>query len=239
MGVSMAVCEMDSDSSTCKVGKNSIVKVKLKNLAGAESMAEFDLVVPMADAKAALGAELEGILKRARVDAESGSIYMEKVKAVPDQEKLKPLAQKVYTGWVLLPDGPQRQKLIDASDPDDRLNRWDMLSFDEMNAACKSCQLSWDDGRGCIGTFGPENSALPEIAAKYGAKIVASVPTSVVEKKVFSTQDAQELLKEVALLRVKLPDEGKMMVRRYSGVLDRLEKLAHISIKYGARFYFF
>jgi hypothetical protein len=239
MGISMAVCEMDSDAASCKAGKSSIVKVKLKNLAGAESMAEYDLIVPMSDAKAALGADLEAILKRARIDAESESIYLEKVKAAPDLEKLKPMAKKVYTGWVVLPEGPERQKLIDASDPDDRLNRWDMLSFDDMNATCKACKLSWDDGRGCIGTFGPENSALPEIAAKNGARIVASVPKAVAEKKVFSVQEAQELLKEVALLREKLPDEGKMMVRRYSGVLDRLEKLANISIKYGARFYFF
>jgi hypothetical protein len=230
---------MDSDAATCKTGKSSIIKVKLKDISGKEAMAEFDLLVPMADARNALGADLEGVLKRARVDAESDSIYLEKVKAAQDMERLKPIAKKVYTGWIVLPEGAGRQAIIDASDPDDRLNRWDMLSFDEMNAACKDCKLSWDDGRGCIGTFGPENSALPEIASRHGAKIVASVPESVRSKRKFSSQEARELLAEVALLRQKLPDEGKMMVRRYAGVLDRLEKMANASIEYGTRFYFF
>jgi len=40
------------------------------------------------------------------------------------------------------------------------------------------------------------------------------------------------------VLREKLPLESKMMVRRYSGVLDRLEKVGNISLKYGAKFYF-
>jgi hypothetical protein len=35
-----------------------------------------------------------------------------------------------------------------------------------------------------------------------------------------------------------LPAEGKAMVRRYSGVLDRLEKMGSIALKYKTKFYF-
>jgi hypothetical protein len=89
-----------------------------------------------------------------------------------------------------------------------------------------------------MGTFGPENSALPGIAQKYGCTIVASVPSSVESKRIFAVEDANQLLAEVKLLREKLPDEGKVMVRRYSGVLDRLEKMGNVCLTYKTRFYF-
>ena len=54
----------------------------------------------------------------------------------------------------------------------------------------------------------------------------------------FTKEDATRMLEEIKVLREKLPLESKMMVRRYSGVLDRLEKVANISIKYGTKFYF-
>jgi len=57
-------------------------------------------------------------------------------------------------------------------------------------------------------------------------------------KTLFNKEDAVRMLEEIKVLREKLPLESKMMVRRYSGVLDRLEKVANISIKYGTKFYF-
>lgn len=240
MGVSIAICELDTDASTCKNAKTSILKVNLKDVTGFESCAEFDLMISIAEAKTAFGSEFEAFAKRNRVDAEAENIYLDKVKNDADKQKLAPLAKKQYTGWIAVDNASAetRQKLLDLADPDNRLTKWDMLSFDEMGEACKKCEVSWDEGRGCIGTFGPDNSALPEIAAKYGCNIIASVPNAVKNKTLFTKEDAVRMLEEIKVLREKLPLESKMMVRRYSGVLDRLEKVANISIKYGTKFYF-
>jgi hypothetical protein len=240
MGVSIAICELDTDASACKNAKTSILKVNLKEVTGFESCAEFDLMVPIAAAKTAFGSEFEAFAKRNRVDAEAETIYLEKVKNDADKQKLTPLATKQYTGWIAVDNASAdtQKRLLDLADPDNRLTKWDMLSFDEMGEACKKCSVSWDEGRGCIGTFGPDNSALPEIAAKYGCTIIASVPNAVKNKTLFTKEEAARMLEEIKVLREKLPLESKMMVRRYSGVLDRLEKVANISIKYGTRFYF-
>jgi hypothetical protein len=240
MGISMAICELDSDRSSCKAAKLKILKVNLKNVAGYESCAEFDLIVPMEEAKKLFASDLEGFLKRNRFDGEAETIYMEKVKNDNDRAKLLPVAKKNYTGWIVMDkaDVATRQKVLDLADPDERMTEWEMLSFEEMGATCKKCELSWDEGRGCIGTFGPETSGLPDIARKNGLTIVASVPDAVKNKTKFKVEEAKLLLEEVKVLREKLPDEGKMAVRRYSGVLDRLEKTANLSLKYGVRFYF-
>jgi hypothetical protein len=240
MGVSIAICELDTDASACKNAKTSVLKVNLKEVTGFESCAEFDLLVSVAAAKKAFGSEFEAFAKRNRVDAESENIYLEKVKNDADKQKLAPLATKQYTGWIAVDNASAdtQKRLLDLADPDNRLTKWDMFSFDEMGEACKKCAVSWDEGRGCIGTFGPDNSALPEIAAKYGCTIIASVPDAVKNKTLFTKEDATRMLEEVKVLREKLPLESKMMVRRYSGVLDRLEKVANISIKYGTKFYF-
>ncbi|NLX48024.1 MAG: hypothetical protein GXY70_07655 [Euryarchaeota archaeon] len=240
MGVSIAICETDSDSALCKVGKTTLLKVNLKDVAGFEDIAEFDLVVPASQAKLVLGAEWEAFLKRNRLDPELGSLYLEKVKNEADRALLTAESQKLYTGWISLDKVPAERMsdLMDRAGKDDRLTGWDMLSFDEMSDTCKRCPLSWDEGRGCMGTFGPESSALPGIAQKYGCAIVASVPSSVESRKAFSVEDAGKLLEEVKVLREKLPDEGKVMVRRYSGVLDRLEKMGNTCITYKTRFYF-
>jgi hypothetical protein len=240
MGVSIAICELDTDASTCKSGKTSVLKVNLKQVTGFESCAEFDMLVPVASAKSVFGTEFEAFAKRNRVDAESENIYLDKIKNDDDKQKLAPVAVKQYTGWIVLDkaSADSQKKLLELADPDNRLTKWDMLSFDEMGEACKKCPVSWDEGRGCIGTFGPDNSALPEIAAKYGCSIIASVPNAVKNKTLFTKEDASRMLEEIKVLREKLPLESKMMVRRYSGVLDRLEKVANISIKYGTKFYF-
>ena len=151
------------------------------------------------------------------------------------------LAETVVTGWIVLeglPDDVRGSVLAKASQ-EDRLTGWDMLSFDEMNDMCAGCPLSWDKGRGCIGAFGPDNSLLPEIAGRHGCPIVASVPEAVREGRRFTSDDAKELLREVEVLKEALPAEGKMMVRRYSGPVDRMEAVARISVSEGCGFFFF
>ena len=240
MGVSIAICELDSDSALCKVGKTTLLKVNLKDVSGFEDLAEFDVVVPVSQAKLVLGGDWEAFLKRNRLDPELELIYMDKVKNDADRQLLTAESQKLYTGWVSLDKVPAERMaaLMQRAGQDDRLTAWDMLSFDEMGETCGKCPLSWDEGRGCMGTFGPENSALPGIAGKYGCAIVASVPASVQTKRLFSIEEAARLLEEVKVLREKLPDEGKVMVRRYSGVLDRLEKMGKVCVDHRTRFYF-
>ena len=45
MGISIAICETDSDASMCKVNKTTFVKVYLGNVSGYEDYAEADLVI--------------------------------------------------------------------------------------------------------------------------------------------------------------------------------------------------
>jgi hypothetical protein len=224
----------------CKVNKTTFVKVYLGNVSGYEEYAEADLVISGPEAKAVIDKDWEAFCKRNRVDPNAEVIYVAKIKNEVDKAKLSPFAKKNYTGWVFVDKVPAdiARKIIDKSSPDDRLTGWDMVSFEEMGETCKKCGLSWDDGRGCIGTFGPENSLLPGIASKLGLPIIANAVESSKAKKVFSADDAKELIKEVAVLREKLPAEGKAIVHRYSGVLDRLEKMANIAIKYRTKFYF-
>ena len=95
MGVSIAICELDTDASACKNAKTSILKVNLKDVTGFESCAEFDLLVPVAAAKTVFGAEFDAFAKRNRVDNEAESIYLDKVKNDSDKQKLAPLAKNV------------------------------------------------------------------------------------------------------------------------------------------------
>jgi hypothetical protein len=240
MGISIAICETDSDASMCKVNKTTYVKVYLGNVSGHENYAEADLVISGPEAKVVIDKDWEAFCKRNRVDPTVEVIYVAKIKNEADRAKLTPSAKRNYTGWVFVDKVPVdvARKIIEKSSPDDRLTGWDMVSFEEMGETCRKCGLSWDDGRGCIGTFGPENSLLPGIASKLGLSIIANAVESSKTKKVFSNDDAKELLKEVAILREKLPKEGKAIVHRYGGVLDRLEKMANIAIKYRTRFYF-
>lgn len=238
MGINIGIIESEAPSAPCKCLRSDIVKVHMKDVAGFEDAAVYDEFVPYEKAKAAIQ-DWDAFVKRNRLNEDADAVYLEKIKKDDDLDILRPLAERICTGWVVMEKVPEdtRQAAIDASD--DRVTGWDLLDFDEMNGMCGSCPLSWDKGRGCIGAFGPDNSLLPEIASRHGCPIVASVPQAVAEGKRFTSADAAELLREVGVLREALPVEGKMMVRRYSGPVDRMEAVARISEKEGCGFFFF
>ncbi|MDO5852551.1 MAG: hypothetical protein Q4Q62_00500 [Thermoplasmata archaeon] len=238
MGINIGIMEMEAPSAPCKSLRSDVVRVHIKEDTGFEDAAEYDEFVPYEDAKAAVG-DWEAFVKRNRLNEEADAVYIAKVKKDDDLAVLKPLSKRTYTGWVIMSglDDKKRAEALEKSD--DRVTGWDQLDFDEMNEMCGSCPLSWDKGRGCIGAFGPDNSLLPEIAGRHGCPIVASVPQSVAEGKKYTSSDAAELLREVGVLREALPGEGKAMVRRYSGPLDRMEAVARISEKEGCGFFFF
>lgn len=202
--------------------------------------AEKDRVVSLADAKAAVG-DWEEFIKRNRINPDTDAIYMDKVKKDDDRATLDKIAKDVLTGWVIMDrlDDSGKKKAIDQSSADNRIAGWDRLDFDEMNETCAKCKLSWDKGRGCIGAFGPDNSLLPEIASRHGCPIVASAPESAASGKRYAPDDADELAREVKVLIDALPEEGKVMVRRYSGPLERLAAVAEISKNEKCGFYFF
>lgn len=240
MGINIGICETEAPSAPCRELRGNTVKVHLDDPAGFEQYLEYDVKVDLDTAKGAVG-DWEAFIKRNRINPETDAVYMDKVKKDDDRALLEPLAERVPTGWIVVEGLPEdvREKVMAKASAEDRLTGWDMLSFDEMNEMCASCPLSWDKGRGCIGAFGPDNSLLPEIAGRHGCPIVASVPEAVKEGRRFTSEDAEELLREVAVLREALPAEGKMMVRRYSGPVDRMEAVARISVSEGCGFFFF
>ncbi len=238
MGINIGIIEADAPSAPCKDLRSTVVKVHVADPKPFGDAAERDEYVGYDKAKAAFG-DWEGFVKRNRLNEDADAVYLAKVKKEEDLAVLRPMAEVSYTGWVDMErlDGAGREAALEASD--DRVTGWDLLDFDEMNAMCGSCPLSWDKGRGCIGAFGPDNSLLPEIAGRHGCPIVASVPEAVASGRRFTPAEASLLLKEVEVLREALPGEGKAMVRRYSGPLDRMEAVARISEKEGCGFFFF
>lgn len=240
MGINIGICEMEAKSAPCRELRSTIVKAHIGDAKGFDDVREYDEVVDLEKAKANLG-DWEAFLKRNRINAETDAVYLDKVKKAEDLNLLRPLAERKPTGWVVMDGLPEdvRERVLSVASEEDRLTGWDQMSFDEMNEMCANCPLSWDKGRGCIGAFGPDNSLLPEIASKHGCSIVASVPDAVREGRRFTSDDAQELLREVEILRAALPEEGKMMVRRYSGPVDRMEAVARISAAEGCGFFFF
>ncbi len=240
MGISIAICELDSEDALCKKGKISVIKVHLDSVAGYEQYAEFDEIVRMDEAKKIMAGDWEGFLKRNRLDEEQEVVYLEKVKNDADRKMLLPAAKRQYTGWISMAAVPEgmRDDILRKAGPDNRLTDWDMLSFDDLNETCRKCPLSWDSARGCIGTFGPEKSALPSIAEKYGCSIVARIPALAKERTKLTVEDAKRILEEVKVLREKLPAEGKAIAHRYGGVLDRLDAMATTCVRHGTRYYF-
>lgn len=240
MGINIGICETEAPSAPCRELRANIVKVHLDDPTGYEQYMERDVKVDLETARQAVG-DWEAFIKRNRINPDTDAIYIDKVKKEEDRAVLEPLSESVCTGWIATEGLPEdvKDEVISKASPEDRLTGWDMLSFDEMNEMCANCPLSWDKGRGCIGAFGPDNSLLPEIAGRHGCGIVASVPDAVKEGRRFTPEDAKELLREVEVLRAALPEEGKMMVRRYSGPVDRMEAVAKISVSEGCGFFFF
>jgi len=240
MGISIGICETEAKSALCRELRMNVVRVRVDNVSGMENLAGYDDIVSLDDAKSLVG-DWEAFLKRNRINAETDAVYMDKLKNDDDIKLLKPKSVRTSTGWIDMEkvSGSDKEKVLAASKKENRLTGWDMLSFDEMNEMCQKCELSWDKGRGCIGSFGPNESLLPGIAEKRGCKITASVPEGAKSGRIYTPEDAKVLLKEIEILTKALPEEGKMMVKRYSGPVDRMNAVANISVKEGCGFYFF
>ena len=240
MGISIAICEKDAPSAPCAKLKKEIRKLLVSDHSQFGDAAEYDEIVTLEDARA-LFPDYEAFMKRNRINDETDAIYMEKIKKDDDLAKLRPKAVKRYTGWVDASklDAAGLEKALALSDPNNRITGWDQVDFDEANAICAACPLSWDKGRGCIGSFGPDNSELPQIAARRGCEIVASAPEGAASGRIYSSEEAKKLAEEVKILTAALPEEGKNAVRRYSGPVERLGLVADISIREGCGFFFF
>jgi hypothetical protein len=240
MGISIGICEMEAPNALCRNLRKDMVKVRVDDVSGFEDIAGHDQIVSLEDARSLVG-DWEAFMKRNRISDDTDAIYMDKLKVEDDIKTLGKKAKDICTGWVTLSnvDPKRKDAVISASKKENRLTGWDMLSFDEMNEMCSKCTLSWDKGRGCIGAFGPDESLLPGIAEKYKCEIVASVPKGAKSGRIYDSKDGAKLAKEIEILKEALPVEGKMMVRRYSGPLERLEAVSKISVSEGCGFYFF
>ena len=240
MGINIGICEMEAKNALCKELRTTLVKVHVNKIDGLEDIVQFEEIIDLETAKKKVG-DWEAFIKRNRINAETDAVYLSKVKKEEDIALLKPLAKKVYTGWVIMDGLPEdkKEEVLKRTGNDDVVTGWDNLEFDEMNELCSKCPLSWDKGRGCIGAFGPETSKLPEIAAKYDCPITASALTSAKAQKKFTPADAEQLLKEVEILKEALPKEGKVFVNRYKGPVERMEAVAKISVAENCGWYFF
>lgn len=240
MGINIGICELEAQRASCRELKTDIHRVKLDDVSGFEDIVEFDETVSLDKAKE-MFQDWDAFMKRNRLNKECELIYLDKIKDDDNLNTLKTVCQRVCTGWVSLKDMTDERKkaAISASKPENRITGWDLIEFDQMNLICSECPLSWDKGRGCIGAFGPDNSLLPEIASRHNCKIVASAPQSAKEHVIYSPKDAEDLLAETEKLTGILPEEGKMMVRRYSGPLERMAAVARVSIDEDCGFYFF
>ena len=242
MGLNMAITELESDKSLCKNRKLSTVKVFLEDPARWDRYVEVEKIVDLKAARQKLGDEkLGAILKKARVKVEGDDLYLEKIKEPADQKALTPFVKEVKTKWILVEKVPEAQKkdLVAAAKKENTVTEWDLLEFDEMYVTCGKCGLSWDNKKGCVGNFGPSGSPVPELAKRHGLAILSKVNEAAEQKKVFSPKDAEALLKEVKVLREKAPAEGKMIVRRIEGTLNRLESMAKCAKDFNVGFYFF
>ena len=240
MSISIGIRETDAEDASCRPLKVEIRKILLDDIEGFEDVVEYDRVISIEDASKFID-DIEAFLKRNRMSEETETVYIEKIKNADDLKKLDEHAVDVSTGWVNASDLriDMINRALKVSKEGNRITGWDMLSFDEMAEACGNCPLSWDKGRGCIGAFGPDNSLLPALAEKLDCGIVASVPKGAEEGRTYTPEDAVLLLKEVPILENALPEAGKVYVKRYTGVLERLKAVAEISVKEGCGFYFF
>lgn len=240
MGISIAICEKDAPSAPCAKPKKEIRKLLVSDCKQFGDAAEYDEIVPL-DVARSLFPDYEAFMKRNRINEETDVIYMEKIKKDDDRAVLTPKAERRYTGWVDASklDAAGMEKALALSLPENRITAWDQVDFDEANAICAACPLSWDKGRGCIGAYGPDTSELPAIAARHGCVIVASAPEGAASGRIYTPEEAKKMAEEVKTLNEVLPSEGKNAVRRYSGPVERLGLVADISVREGCGFYFF
>lgn len=242
MGLNMAITELESDKALCKGKKLSTVKVFLDDPSRWNAYVEVEKIVDLKKAAEELGKEkLDAFLKRSRLKVEGDDLYLEKVKDEVDRKMLAPFVREARTKWILVEKVPseKRKDLVSSARKENVVTEWDMLEFDEMYATCGKCGLSWDNKKGCVGNFGPSGSPVPELAKKYGLSMLSKVNELAERRTVLTSKDAEKLLEEVKVLREKTPAEGKMMVRRIEGTLNRLETMAKCAREYGVGFYFF
>ena len=242
MGLNMAVMELESDKSLCKGRKLSVVKVFLDDPSRWDKIVEVDRIVDLKKAAEKLGKDkVYAFVKKSKLKVEGDELYLEKVKDENDRKMFLPFVKEVKTKWILMEKVPSDQKkdVSAAAKKENTVTEWDMLEFDEMYATCGKCGLSWDNKKGCVGNFGPSGSPVPELAKKHGLNILSKVNELAEQKKVLTPKDADELLREVKVLREKTPAEGKMIVRRIEGTLNRLEAIAKCAKDYNIGFYFF
>lgn len=240
MGINIAIKEIECSSALCREKKLKIVRVLVKHPENFGDAAEVFRTVSKVKAECVVG-DWELFLKKNKLSKDTETVHIDLLINDEDISMLDSLAEDSYSGWVDLNklDTQAQEKAIADSLPENRTTEWELVSFDEMKETCATCKVSWDKGRGCMGAFGPDNSLLPGIAEKYGCTITASVPASVSSGKIYTYEDATRLLEEIEILRKALPEEGKMMVRRYSGPVDRMEAVAKISVDEKCGFYFF
>ncbi len=242
MGLNMAITELESEKALCRGGKQTVVKVFLEDPGRWEKSMEVDRIVDMKKATEKLGkAKVDDFLKRSRVKLEGDELYLEKVKDDADKKMFEPFVKEVRTKWLLMEKVPaaERKGVVESAKKENVVTEWDLLEFDEMYATCAKCGLSWDNKKGCVGNFGPSGSPVPELAKKYGLPLLTKVNELAAQKKVLTAKDADEILKEVKVLREKAPAESKMIARRIEGTLNRLEAMAKCAKDYNVGFYFF
>ncbi len=242
MGLNMAITELESGDALCKGKKLSTVKVFLDEPGKWEKYVEVDRIVDLKKATEKLGQEkIDAFLKRSRLKVEGDELYLEKVKDEADRRMFDPFVKEVKTKWVLVEKVPsaERKDVVASAKKENTVTEWDMLEFDEMYATCAKCDMSWDNKKGCVGNFGPSGSPVPDMAKKHGLPILSKVNELAESKKVLTSKDADELLKEVKILREKAPAEGKVIVRRIEGTLNRLESMAKCAKDHNVGFYFF
>ncbi len=242
MGLNMAITELESAKSLCRERKMTMAKIYVADPEKWADLVETDRVADLKSARAKLGEEkVDEMIKRSRSKVEGDDLFMEKIKDPADQKTLEPFVREVKTNWIVVSKVPKARKdeVLKAAVKENSITEWDLLEFDEMYETCGRCSLSWDNKKGCVGNFGPSTSPVPELAKKFKLNLLAKVDDLASKKTVLSAKDAQTLLKEIAVLRERTPEEGKMMVRRIDGTLKRLEAMANCSKENAVGFYFF
>ncbi|MCL2711982.1 MAG: hypothetical protein FWD37_01740 [Methanomassiliicoccaceae archaeon] len=241
MGINIAINETQCANALCGKFKKNILSVLVDDPLKYGDAAEYEIFIPIEDALSHFS-DKEDFIKRNKIREETTILYLDRLKDDNDRKLLEKVVERTYTGWVNVSkvnDDMKDELLSSSSTSEGVQTEWDMFSFEEMGDICGRCKLSWDKGRGCVGSFGPDNGNLPEIASKAGCKMTASVPDGVSSKRVYTKEDALLLLNEIPILRNALEKESKLAVRRYSGTVERLEAVAKISIEEGCGFRFF